>query len=118
MPRITVDWPSELNEHGRTMLWFGSWIVGRDGTEGQWFYNGRGGTREQYEAPPRAIGVRIRRWPNEGFDAEYADLLSLDGLDTIAPRDLDFDTRQELSLLPPDFGQAEDRLQPATEAGT
>ncbi len=103
MRRISVSWPSELNEHGRSMLWFGSWIIAGDGSEGEWFYNGRGGAREHYEVPSRAIGLRIRRWPNEGFDAEYADVLSLDGLDELTPCDLDFDRRQELSLLPPGF---------------
>ncbi len=74
MGSITVDWPAEINEHGRPMLWFGSWLTGHEGGEGAWFYSGRGGTRQVYAVPPWATGVRIRRWPNEGFDAEYVDI--------------------------------------------
>src|SRR5262249_14564287 len=71
MPSITVTWPVVENEHGWDMLWFGAWLVGNDGSEGPWFYNGRGGESSSYDVPPVATGVRFRRWPNEGLDAEY-----------------------------------------------
>ena len=91
-----------MNEHGRQMLWFGSWLVGDGGAEGQWFYSGRGGERGVYSVPVAVSGVRFRRWPNEGFDAEYADVLASD-VPEIAPAELDFDIRQRYSMLDEDF---------------
>jgi hypothetical protein len=81
------------------MLWFGSWLSGQDGSEGAWFYSGHGGGAESYPVPPQAIGLRIRRWPNEGLDAEYADILALDSVRDIAPSSLDFDAPQPFSYL-------------------
>ncbi|MCC7364336.1 MAG: hypothetical protein IT303_08170 [Dehalococcoidia bacterium] len=103
MGEITVEWPAQENEHGGRLLWFGSWLVGESGAEGEWFYTGRGGVRETYRVPPVASGVRIRRWPNEGLDAEYADVVGLGGLARLCPERLDFDVRQRFSRLPVDF---------------
>jgi hypothetical protein len=99
MASITVSWPAEINEHGRPMLWFGSWLKGDDGAEGAWFYSGRGGERSSYSVPAWATGVRIRRWPNEGFDAEYADLFVFEHSREVAADSLDFETRQRFSRL-------------------
>lgn len=97
MGSITVSWPKESNEHGRPMLWFGSWLQGHDGSEGAWFYSGHGGKSESYPIPREAIGLRVRRWPNEGLDAEYADILTLETLEELAPEALDFDAPQPFS---------------------
>lgn len=102
MRELTVHWPKEMNEHGRQMLWFGSWLVGEAGAEGGWFYSGRGDERGVYSVPVAVSGVRIRRWPNEGFDAEYADVLAHD-VPEIVPDSLDFDVRQRYSMLDEDF---------------
>ncbi|MGH2628364.1 MAG: hypothetical protein ACRDHY_17130 [Anaerolineales bacterium] len=99
---IRIDWPAVENEQGRPMLWFGSWLVGVAGDEAEWFHSARGGAQGNYPVPPHATGVRIRRWPSHGLDAEYADLLDLASLNHIVATDLDFDTRQEFSLLPAD----------------
>jgi hypothetical protein len=80
------------------MLWFGSWLSGDDGSEGDWYYSGRGGEFGRYDVPGNATGVRIRRWPNEGLDAEYVDVLSFRG-ETIAADALDFDAPQHYSRL-------------------
>ena len=83
------------------MLWFGSWLAGTDGSEGAWFYSGRGGDVLSYDIPSSATGLRIRRWPNEGLDAEFADIMSLpQNGDVLVVEDLDFDTRQPFSSLP------------------
>ena len=97
MGSITVRWPAELNEHGAPLLWFGSWLTGNSGFEGSWFYSGRGGEHAEYPVPPEATGMRIRRWPNEGLDAEYSDVLTLDRLAELAPATLDFDAPQPFS---------------------
>jgi hypothetical protein len=101
--QLTIDWPEEQNEHGGRLLWFGSWLFGDQGEEGPWFYTGRGGERSTCSVPAGASGLRIRRWPNEGLEAEYADLLSLEGVTEIRADWLDFDARQQFSRLPVDF---------------
>ncbi len=99
MSTITIAWPAELNEHGRPMLWFGSWLKGDDGAEGEWFYSGHGGLNDAYPVPAWATGLRVRRWPNEGFDAEYCDLLNLGEQCEIAAGSLDFEAPQRFSRL-------------------
>ena len=101
---IRVRWPEIENENGRPMLWFGSWLVSGDGSEGGWFHSGRGGAQGSYAVPPVAIGMRIRCWPNDGLEAEYADILSLESVQDLVATDLDFDRRQPFSRLPEDFG--------------
>ena len=76
---ITVHWPQLSNEDGYGLLWFASWIVDDEGVEGDWFYSGRGGETQTTPVPDEAIGVRVRRWPSEGIEAEYADVLLNDG---------------------------------------
>lgn len=99
---VEIVWPALPNEHGERMLWFGSWLVGNDGAEAAWFYSGRGGEHGRYAVPPEATGLRIRRWPNEGFDAEYADVLDVARGSEVKPAELDFDRRQPFSLLEPE----------------
>jgi len=99
MASIVVNWPAEQNEHGRPLLWFGSWLQGHDGSEGAWFYSGHGGDRATYAIPGNAIGLRVRRWPNEGLDAEYADILQLESVGEVTPQALDFDAPQPFSHL-------------------
>ncbi len=99
MADVEIAWPALPNEHGGRMLWFGSWLIGDGGAEAEWFYSGRGGERGRYAVPNGATGLRIRRWPNEGFDAEYADLLDLTQKAELRPATLDFDRRQPFSLL-------------------
>lgn len=101
---IHIRWPEVENENGRPMLWFGSWLVDDRGAEGGWFHSGRGGARGSYDVPLSATGMRIRRWPNDGLEAEYADLTALEGLTDLVASDLDFDIRQKFSLLPEHFG--------------
>lgn len=81
------------------MLWFGSWLSGSAGGEGGWFYSGRGGCAETYDIPSAASGLRIRRWPNEGLDAEYADVIALSNLSSLDIQSLDFDAPQPFSWM-------------------
>lgn len=97
MGTIRVLWPAETNEHGRPLLWFASWLTGDAGVEGEWFYSGHGGTDGEYPVPPYATGVRIRRWPNEGLDAEYTDILDLAAARHLSAAALDFDSTQPFS---------------------
>jgi len=69
-----VTWQAGKNEQERPLLWFGSWLVGEDGEEGDWFYSGFGETPTEHEAPEGVTGIRIRRWPSEGLDPEYVDI--------------------------------------------
>lgn len=99
---LVIHYPAELNEHGYGLLWFASWIVDGQGTEGDWFYSGRGGESRSEAIPRDAIGVRIRRWPSEGLDAEYSDILFADGAREVQAAELDFDRKQRFSRLPAD----------------
>ena len=104
MTEINVSFPYVLNEQGRPMIWFGSWLVGDDGIEGSWFHSDRGSAEVRVSIPEGATGLRIRRWPNDGFDAEYADILDLAATRDIDAAALDYDSRQKFSLLAEDFG--------------
>ena len=99
MAEVAIRWPVDTNEHGDRMLWAGSWLGGGDGEEGPVIYSGRGGEHGCYTIPDTATGVRIRRWPNEGLDAEYADVLDLNGTGEVRPDRLDFDAPQPYSRL-------------------
>jgi hypothetical protein len=81
------------------MLWFASWLSGREGEEGPWFYSGRGGEADSYTVPANATGLRVRRWPNEGLDAEYADVMRTGPLAAVVAGQLDFDSPQPFSRL-------------------
>ena len=112
MDSITVRWPADLNEHGSPLLWFGSWLTGSTGAEGSWFYSGRGGEHAEYPVPAEATGLRIRRWPNEGLDAEYSDVIAIEKLSELHPSALDFDAPQPFSRF-----AAEQRAQPNAPGG-
>ena len=99
MPDLTIVWPAEPNEHGARMLWAASWLVGTAGEEGEAIYSGRGGEQRRYAVPTAASGVRIRRWPNEGLEPEYVDVLDLAGVRELRPDRLDFDVPQPFSRL-------------------
>ena len=86
------------------MLWFGSWLIGQAGEEGGWFHSARGAGAGVFDVPAEATGIRIRKWPNDGFEAEYADVLEISGLGVISAGELDFDIRKQYSSLPESFG--------------
>jgi len=100
---VRVAWAAATNEHGDAMLWFGSWLLGNAGEEGPWFYSGRGGETTEHAAPGGMTGMRIRRWPSEGFWSEYVDLaaaeLAAQGAAAIRTGDLRFDRPQPFSRL-------------------
>ncbi|MHB8577219.1 MAG: hypothetical protein ACYDCQ_18055 [Dehalococcoidia bacterium] len=96
---MAVSWPDLPNEHGGRMLWFGSWLAEGVDLEAGWFYSGRGGVRDEYRVPVGAAGLRIRRWPNEGLDPEYVDVLDFATLSELRPDELDFDVQQRFSRL-------------------
>ncbi|MEO6397530.1 MAG: hypothetical protein ABIP13_03585 [Tepidiformaceae bacterium] len=106
MGSITVRWPAELNEHGAPLLWFGSWLTGNAGFESGWFYSGRGDECAEYSIPSEATGLRIRRWPNEGLDAEYSDVLALESLSELMPSSLGFDAPQPFSRFASEHASA------------
>jgi hypothetical protein len=99
MRELVVTVPEEMNEHGGTMLWYGSWLVSEDGIEGDGFYSGRGGVSRRYTVPASAVGLRVRRWPNEGLEAEYVDVMGLAQVQDLSAADLDFDVTQPFSRL-------------------
>ena len=99
---FTVHWPELENEHGYGLLWLGSWIIDDEGAEGDWFYSGRGGSTQTEAIPDDAIGVRIRRWPSEGLEAEYVDVLLSDHVTEVWAQQLNFDVKQPFARIPAD----------------
>jgi hypothetical protein len=73
--------------------------VSADGVEGEGFYSGRGGGTGRYSVPASAVGLRVRRWPNEGLEPEYADVIDLARVRELRATDLDFDITQPFSRL-------------------
>lgn len=107
---ITVHWPDSLNDFGRPMLWLATWLIGEAGEEGDWFFSGRtadgnSGSDEglgPHAVPADATGIRVRRWPDEEFSPEYADLIPIPS-EVIRVDALSFDRRQIHSRLQPNF---------------
>jgi len=64
MPKqVTINWGETEKPPEARKRWLGSWLVSRDGEEGDYFYDGWGGTETIHAVPPEAIGLRLRWWP-------------------------------------------------------
>ncbi|MDA0352856.1 MAG: hypothetical protein O3A10_11675 [Chloroflexi bacterium] len=96
---VAIDWPDLLNEGDQPMLWFGAWLVGDAGVEGDWFHSGRGAASTAHRVPSGATGIRLRRWPNEGLAPEYADLIPVPA-GPVDAAEASFEREQPFSLLP------------------
>ncbi len=72
--KLRVRWHAATSDFGLQMPWFGSWLIGAEGLEGEWFHSGRGAALTEHQAPADASGVRLRFWPSEGLDPEYIDI--------------------------------------------
>lgn len=62
---ITIDWGEAEKSPLDRKRWMGSWVVARDGEEGEYFYEGPGGQVTTHPVPPEAIGICLRWWPSE-----------------------------------------------------
>ena len=60
---LTINWGEAEKAVAQRKRWLGSWLVSRDGEEGDNFYDGPGGVETTHEVPPEAIGFRLRWWP-------------------------------------------------------
>ena len=60
---ITVDWGEADKTPGERREWLSSWVVNDDGEEGDFLYDGVGGTTTTHAVPEDAIGVRFRWAP-------------------------------------------------------
>jgi hypothetical protein len=64
MPKkLRVDWGEADKAQDKRKRWLGSWLVSRDGEEGENFYEGPGGAETTHDIPAGVIGVRLRWWP-------------------------------------------------------
>lgn len=66
---LVIHWgEADKASHDRKR-WMGSWVVARDGEEGEYFFEGPGGQVTSHAVPPDAIGICLRWWPpeSEGF---------------------------------------------------
>jgi hypothetical protein len=63
--KLTIDWGEADKTPETRRRWLGSWLVSREGEEGDNFYDGLGGGETAHDVPPDAIGFRLRWWPPE-----------------------------------------------------
>jgi hypothetical protein len=63
--QLTIDWGEADKGLQDRKRWMGSWIVSRDGEEGEYFFDGTGGQVTSHTVPPEAIGICLRWWPSE-----------------------------------------------------
>ena len=63
--QLTIDWGEAHKAPGDRKRWMGSWVVSRDGEEGEYFYEDVGGQVTTHAVPPDAIGICLRWWPSE-----------------------------------------------------
>jgi hypothetical protein len=78
--QLTIDWGETDKAAEKRRRWLGSWLVSREGEEGEYFYEGPGGTATSHDIPTEAIGVRLRWWPPEDqvdLNLEFGPLTTL-----------------------------------------
>jgi hypothetical protein len=63
--QLVIDWGEAAKAAQDRKRWMGSWVVARDGEEGEYFYDGPGGQVTTHAVPPEAIGICLRWWPSE-----------------------------------------------------
>ena len=63
--QLIIYWGEADIAENQRKRWMGSWLVSREGEEGEYFHDAPGGQETQHEVPAEAIGVRLRWWPNE-----------------------------------------------------
>jgi hypothetical protein len=63
--QLTVDWGEGDKGPLDRKRWMGSWVVSRDGEEGEYFYDGPGGQVTSHVVPSDAVGICLRWWPSE-----------------------------------------------------
>lgn len=67
--KVTIDWGEAEKAPEERRKWLGAWLVSRDGEEGDYFYDGPGGTTTSHDPPAEAIGLRLRWWPSANTPA-------------------------------------------------
>lgn len=63
--QLIVDWGESSLAPAQRKRWMGSWLVSREGEEGEYFFDGPGGQETHHAVPAQALGFRLRCWPNE-----------------------------------------------------
>jgi hypothetical protein len=63
--QIVIDWGEADKAPADRKQWMGSWVVSRDGEEGEYFHESVGGQTTTHTPPADAIGIRLRWWPSE-----------------------------------------------------
>ena len=61
--KLTIHWGEADKATEQRKRWLGSWLVSRDGEEGDNFYEGSGGVETTHDIPSEALGFRLRWWP-------------------------------------------------------
>lgn len=67
--KITIYWGETEKAPEERKKWLGAWLVSREGEEGDYFYDGPGGTTTTHDIPADALGLRLRWWPSANTPA-------------------------------------------------
>jgi hypothetical protein len=67
--KVTINWGEAEKAPEERKKWLGAWLISREGEEGDYFYDGPGGTTTTHESPAEAIGLRLRWWPSANTPA-------------------------------------------------
>ncbi len=67
---ITIDWGEQDKPEGDRRSWLSSWIVSADGEEGEFLFDGVGGTTTVHKIPAEAVGIRFRWAPRAAGDMQ------------------------------------------------
>ncbi len=93
--KLAMNWGEAEKAPEARKRWLGSWLVSRDGEEGDCFYDGPGGVETMHDVPVEAIGLRLCWWP----PSETVELnLEFGPLATLA-EDYFFPTRSEQTII-------------------
>ena len=68
--KLTIDWGEADLAPDQRRRWMASWLVSREGEEGEYFFEGQGSQQTQHDVPVEAIGFRLRWWPSENTVAQ------------------------------------------------
>ena len=65
---LTIDWGEGDLPAADRRRWLAAWLVSHEGEEGDFFFDGPGGSVTTHDAPADAVGIRLRWWPPERDD--------------------------------------------------
>lgn len=60
--KLTIDFGQQSEPAESRHRWMASWLLDTNGMEGDFFYDGPGGSEQSFDVPANAVGFRLRCW--------------------------------------------------------